>query len=143
MSALHPFVRPAPSFSKRCSLFFPLIGVLIGACGGSGGTPNDDRDVDPAYYTTEYGTTEYGDEAEDVISDGTYSATVDYYNPETGYMSTYDLDVEVEGGEVTTVYFPDGGWLDDTQAYSGELDEDGRATLEAYDGRTFEIQIDP
>lgn len=33
--------------------------------------------------------------------DGSYSATVDYYNPDTGTSSSYNLDVEVENGDLS------------------------------------------
>ena len=76
------------------------------------------------------------------FKDGTHSATVEYYNPETGTQSTYTLDVEVENSEVTTIYFPKGGWLDDTHINSAEIDEDGSATLVDDEGREFEVQLD-
>ena len=55
---------------------------------------------------------EYYDNEGNGIEDGTYSADVDYYNPDTGYSATYTLDVEVQDGCVTTIYFPDDGYLD-------------------------------
>lgn len=42
----------------------------------------------------------------DNLDDGMYSATVSYYNPETGYSNSYDLDVEVESNEVVEIEFP-------------------------------------
>ena len=47
----------------------------------------------------------------DRFEDGTYSATVDYYNPTTGYSATYSLTVEVFNNQVTTIYFPNDGYL--------------------------------
>jgi len=92
---------------------------------------------------------ENNDETDDYISssdckfeDGTYSATVDYYNPETGYSQTYTLDVEVEGCEVVQIDFPNGGWLDSDHITPAELDEDGNCTVDGEDGKTYEIQID-
>ena len=85
---------------------------------------------------------------DDKIEDGSYSASVDYYNPKTGYSATYDLDVDVENGEVVRINFPKGGWLDDdihpseSRLSSEELDDDGNATLEDENGRTFEVHID-
>ncbi len=76
------------------------------------------------------------------FEDGTYSATVDYYNPETGYSQTYTLDVEVEGCEVVQIDFPNGGWLDSDHITPAELDEDGTCTVYGEDGKTYEIQID-
>lgn len=74
--------------------------------------------------------------------DGTYSATVDYYNPETGYSQTYTLDVEVEDCEVVRIDFPNGGWLDSDHITPAELDEDGTCTVYGEDGKTYRIQID-
>ena len=79
--------------------------------------------------------------------DGTYDASVDYYNPKTGYSATYDLEVDVEDGEVVRINFPKGGWLDEdvhpseSQLSPAEIDEDGEATMEDENGRTFEIKI--
>lgn len=92
---------------------------------------------------------EINDETDDYTSssgckfdDGTYSATVDYYNPETGYSQTYSLDVEVEGCEVVQIDFPNGGWLDSDHITPAELDEYGNCTVDGEDGKTYEIQID-
>lgn len=76
------------------------------------------------------------------FEDGTHSATVDYYNPETGYSQTYTLDVEVENCEVIQIDFPNGGWLDSDHITPAELDEDGNCTVDGEDGKTYEIQID-
>lgn len=92
---------------------------------------------------------EINDETDDYTSssgckfdDGTYSATIDYYNPETGYSQTYTLDVEVEGCEVVQIDFPNGGWLDSDHITPAELDEYGNCTVDGEDGKTYEIQID-
>jgi hypothetical protein len=75
-------------------------------------------------------------------SDGSYSATVDYYNPDTGHSASYDLEVEVEDCEVTTIYFPKGGWLDDSHISPTELDSDGNASIEDDEGKTFDVHIE-
>jgi hypothetical protein len=62
------------------------------------------------------------------FDDGTYSATVDYYNPETGYNQTYTLDVEVEDCKIVQIDFPNGGWLDSAHITPTELDEDENCT---------------
>ena len=87
-------------------------------------------------------TDDYTSSADCKFDDGTYSATVDYYNPETGYSQTYTLDVEVEGCEVVQIDFPNGGWLDSDHITPAELDEDGNCTVDGEDGKTYEIQID-
>lgn len=74
--------------------------------------------------------------------DDTYTATVEYYNPSTGYYKTYTLNVEVENGEVTVIYFPNGGYLDSSSIYPSELDEDGYAEIEGEEGKIYKVQID-
>lgn len=76
------------------------------------------------------------------IEDGTYSATVDYYNPSTGYSATYTLDVEVQDGEVVQIDFPNGGYLDEDHITPAELDEDGNATVDGEEGKTYQVHID-
>jgi uncharacterized membrane protein len=85
---------------------------------------------------------EYSSSSDCKFENGTYSATVDYYNPETGYSQTYTLDVEVEDCEVVQIDFPNGGWLDSDHITPAELDEDGNCTVDGEDGKTYEIQID-
>ena len=46
--------------------------------------------------------------------DGTYCAEVEYYNPNIGTRNTYDLDVEVENGDLTIIHWANSGWLDST-----------------------------
>lgn len=76
------------------------------------------------------------------FSDVSYSATVDYYNPETGYSQTYNLDVEVQDCMVVQINFPKGGWLDDDHISATEIDEDGNATLDGENGKTYEVHIE-
>ena len=76
------------------------------------------------------------------IEDGTYSADVDYYNPDTGYSASYTLDVEVQDGCVTTIYFPNDGYLDDSHFDATELDDDGNCVIYDDEGREFSIHID-
>ena len=94
--------------------------------------------------THEDGNTSESNETENgcKYKDGTHSATVEYYNPDTGTRATYTLDVEVENCEVTEIDFPKGGWLDDSHISPTELDSDGSATIEDDRGREFEVQID-
>jgi hypothetical protein len=74
--------------------------------------------------------------------DGTYSATVEYYNPETGYSATYTLDVDVQDGQVVEIHFPKGGYLDEHHITPADLDEDGDAEVEGEDGKTYSIHIE-
>lgn len=85
---------------------------------------------------------EYYDNEDNGIEDGTYSADVDYYNPDTGYSATYTLDVEVQDGCVTTIYFPNDGYLDGSHIDATELDDDGNCFICDDEGREFSIHID-
>lgn len=98
-------------------------------------------------YTTDYASDNARDEEEkdyvDVgIEDGTHIATVDYYNPKTGTRSTYILDVKVEDGRVTEIDFPNGGYIDESRFYGGDIDNSGYGSVEDIDGRSYDIQID-
>ncbi len=76
------------------------------------------------------------------IEDGTYSATVDYNNPETGYSNTYTLDVDVESCQVVQINFLKGGWLDEDHIDAADIDEDGNANVSGENGKTYEVHID-
>lgn len=91
--------------------------------------------------STEEVLSDSGDETTDEYSDGTYCADIDYYNPDTGTRSTYTLNIEVEGHEVTVIQWPNGGWLDSTHFSPEELDSDGSCSISTYDGKQYDIQI--
>lgn len=74
--------------------------------------------------------------------DDSYTASVQYHNPDTDYSATYILTVEVEDCEVVRINFPKGGWLDDSHITPAELDEYGRAVVHGEDGKTYEVEID-
>lgn len=110
----------------------------------------DDKKPQNQIYPNKYPETEYKEErvstesidAECGYNDGIHTATVDYYNPETGHAATYDLEVEVENCEVTTIFFPKGGWLDNTHITPEEIDNNGNASIVDDRGRTFDVHID-
>lgn len=138
--------------------------IIFTSCKNSSNSETNSEDENSTEYVNDENTnTEFADdereddesESEDEnlsetknYEDGTYDASVDYYNPKTGYSATYDLEVDVEDGEVVRINFPKGGWLDDdvhpseSQLSPAELDEDGEAIMEDENGRTFEIKID-
>lgn len=76
------------------------------------------------------------------FEDGTYSATVDYSNSETGYSATYTLDVEVQDCQVVQINFPNDGYLDGDHISYADIDENGNASVDGEDGKSYEIQID-
>jgi hypothetical protein len=75
------------------------------------------------------------------FEDGTYSATVDYNNSETGHSATYTLDVEVQDCQIVQINFPNGGYSDEDHISAAHIDENGNANVEGEDGKTYEIQI--
>lgn len=81
------------------------------------------------------------EELDEGYEDGTYTASVDYYNPETGYSATYTLDVEVVDNEVTVIYFPNDGYLDEDHIWPTALDSFGYASVDGENGKTYEVQI--
>ncbi|MGS2761255.1 hypothetical protein [Sinomicrobium sp. M5D2P9] len=48
------------------------------------------------------------------FTDGVYPARVGYYYPKTGTRSTYTLKVKVKDNRLRVIYWPNGGWLDDS-----------------------------
>jgi hypothetical protein len=79
-------------------------------------------------------------EISDEYSDGTYCAVVEYFNPSTGTRNTYNLDVEVEGGELTVIHWPNSGWLDDSH-FSPEDITDGECEFTSDRGYRYTVTL--
>ena len=76
------------------------------------------------------------------ISDGTHSATVEYYNSNTGTQSTYNLDVEVWDGKLEKINFENGGYLSSHHFTSGgDFDEDGTTTVTSDEDDNVEYTV--
>lgn len=73
--------------------------------------------------------------------DGTYCADVGYYNPNTGIKNTYKLNVEVENNELTKIYWPNGGWLDETHFDSPAIEDDGSCSFTSDRGNQYSVAI--
>lgn len=73
--------------------------------------------------------------------DGRYCATVNYYNPGTGTQSTYTLEVEIESNELIKIYWPNGGWLDDSHFVPPDI-SDGSASFSSDAMVDYEVQIE-
>jgi len=82
------------------------------------------------------------DEDNSGIQDGAYTATIGYTNPNTGYSATYTLSVMVSGGMVVQINFPNDRYLDEDHIAPATLDEEGNATVEGEEGRTYQVHID-
>ena len=72
--------------------------------------------------------------------DGTYCAEIEYYNPNTGTRNTYDLDVEVEDGDLTVIQWGNGGWLDDSHFYPENISS-GVCEFKSDKGYSYEITL--
>ncbi|HRN70924.1 MAG TPA: hypothetical protein PLS49_07135 [Candidatus Woesebacteria bacterium] len=79
--------------------------------------------------------------AENGYEDGTHCAEVTYYNPNTGTNNTYTLEVEVENNELITIYWSNGGWLDEDHFSAETLDDNGYCSFTSDKGYEYEIQI--
>lgn len=100
---------------KILTLLFSVVLLFNIGCNSNGGNQNTNS-IDKEYLGNE----DIGFEDEN-YKDGTYCAEVEYYNPSTGTRNTYDLNVEVEGGELTVIYWPNSGWLDDSHFHPEDI----------------------
>ena len=130
----------------RILIYIFVIVTLLISCNNSNDSSSNDESSNSYNENSDYDEYENDDyeaeEQEEAFEDGTYSASVDYYNPETGYSATYTLDVEVEDNQVTIIYFPNDGYLDDDHIWPDYLDESGFVSIQGEDGKTYDIQID-
>jgi hypothetical protein len=130
----------------RILIYSVVLVIVLSACNGSNNRSSNDTNSNYYEESNDYDeyeeNSDYYEEEREGFEDGTYSATVDYYNPETGYSATYTLDVEVEDNQVTIIYFPNDGYLDDDHIWPDELDADGFVSIEGEEGKTYDVQID-
>lgn len=80
-------------------------------------------------------------QTEDGFEDGTYCAEVEYYNPNTGTQSPYELEVEVSGNQVVQINFGNGGWLDTDHFSPEDIDSDGQCTIVSDRNYEYTIQL--
>ena len=141
----------------KITLSFLSLIFLLNSCNSKSSGNNSDESSINSYSTeqenseeeTNFSSSEIqnGEEIEDNSSgckfeDGNYIATVDYNNSETGYSATYSLDVKVRDCQVVQINFPNDGYLDEDHISYTDIDEDGRASVDGEDGKSYEIQID-
>lgn len=132
---------------KKLYLFAVLLFIL--QCSKN----NDDSQINSDDTTTNFssssnfnsdderGNDEVLEEESEEYPDGTYTAEVDYYNPETGTSSTYTLDVEVENGELTVIHWPNGGWLDESH-FTPEDITSGSCSFTSDEGNEYTVTLD-
>ncbi|MBL0202184.1 MAG: hypothetical protein IPP81_19110 [Chitinophagaceae bacterium] len=77
---------------------------------------------------------------EDGYSDGDYCAVINYYYSKTGTNSTYTLKVEIEDNELVKIYWPNGGWLDNSHFNPPDI-SDGSASFVSYNGVEYTVTI--
>ena len=80
------------------------------------------------------------EEEENGYPDGEYCAQVEYYYPKTGTRSTYTLKVEIEDHRLTTIYWPNGGWLDESHFEPPDI-SGGYTTFESDAGAEYTVKI--
>lgn len=68
-------------------------------------------------------------QTEEGFENGTYCADVTYYNPNTGTVSEYTLEVEVKNNSVIQINFGNGGWLDEDHMTAEVLNGNGECTI--------------
>ena len=96
--------------------------LILFGCGGKSSSNQGSYDDDYGY------------------QDGTYCAEIEYYYYKTGTRSTYTLEVEIEDNELTKIYWPNGGWLDDSHFYPPDI-SDGYATFTSDRGIEYSVKI--
>jgi len=75
------------------------------------------------------------------FQDGLHVATAEFSNSETAYSSTCKLDVTVLNCQVIAIDIPKLGWLDTDHFKAANIDENGDASFEDDQGRSFYIHI--
>lgn len=127
-------------------LLFIIVLFCVASCTSNAKSKKENDNPEHSYSSSKLSEDENTEESNQnslncTFNDGTYSATVDYSNSETGYSSTYTLDVEVENCQVVQIDFPNGGYLDEDHIAAADLDEDGNATVEGEDEKTYQVKI--
>lgn len=139
-------VKYLSEYMKKSIKFIPSILAIIFLFNSCTSEPESNQDSNSTGYSNSSNEEDEEESSENVsgckFDDGTYSATVEYYNPETDYSATYTLDVEVQDCQIIQINFPNNGYLDEDHISYADIDEDGNATVYGEDGKTYEIQID-
>lgn len=119
--------------------FLLLLSLLLGCKKNESSASTDVQTIYTSPENSDAGFTEE-ESGSDEISDGTYCAEVEYYNPNTGTRHTYDLDVEVEGGYLVRIDWPNGGWLDETH-FSSEDISSGECSFTSDRGYRYTVTL--
>lgn len=120
-----------------------LLGCRSDGNNGSGENNSEESTSTTTYSTSSSsGSSSYSSSStkDEEYEDGTYCADVEYYNPNTGTQSSYELEVEVESGEVTQINFPR-GYLDQSNFSSGGELDGADAEIESDKGYTYSVHL--
>ncbi len=74
------------------------------------------------------------------FEDGKYCAEVTYNYKRTHKTSKYMLDVEIADNELIAIYWPNGGWLDDSHFTPPNI-RDGEASFTSDRGVDYNVRI--
>lgn len=121
---------------KRIAIQLLILLVLISACKDKSRSRNSSDES----YNESNENDEASEEQVEGSQDGRYCSEVEYYNPNTGTRNTYDLDVEVENGYLTEIYWPNGGWLDRSRFSSTDI-SDGDCQFTSDRGYRYSVTL--
>jgi len=117
-----------------------LCGLMISSIGCNNRRAASERARGDSYSSSE--SSHFEDESkEGGFEDGTWCASVTYYNPNTGTSGTYTLNVEVQDNELIKIYWGNGGWLDEDHFYAQDLDEDGYCSFTSDKGNSYTVTL--
>lgn len=75
------------------------------------------------------------------FENGIHAATADYFNPKTGHIAKYELEVRVKDCKVIRIDFPNGGWLDEGHIPQAPINKTKEAVLIDDKGRQWKIHL--
>ncbi len=85
------------------------------------------------------GTNDLGFSNDYIFNDGDYCSEVLVYNPHTGKKSHYNLTVTIFDNKLTKIYFPNGGWLDNSHFEPPKTNDN--QIFEFTDDRDYEYTV--
>lgn len=120
----------------RLLLLLTTVGLIFFQC--SHKSENASESSSNSTSTFSENTSETSDDEEPL--NGIYCASVDYYYYKSRTTSHYTLNIEVEDGELTRIYWPNGGWLDGSHFSNVDI-SDGTAYFTSYEDVEYHVTI--
>ena len=124
------------------AIIFNLLICLLCSCKHSSAENDNSEESQENHRSAKSSSDNADTDSKCAIEDGTHSATIDSYNPDTRHSATYTLDVEVKDCQVVQIDFNNGGYLDGDHIDPADIDENGDASVEDDQGRSFEVHIE-